>query len=268
MDPEFFPAMAVILQNDPDALALVLKDTDLARTRSGCGHPTLLQFVVCEAKNLQDPVAAAKVLLDAGAPVQEPLVAAASVDARDMVHLLLAHGGRADITDAWGPLDEALYWRHQELAAVLRAAGAGVHSLRVAAALGDLETLEGFWQEGELLPSAGPIRSPFADTVPEQIAADCSEIVDNAFVAAAICGQLETAAGLLQRGARIDGKPPGYHWKGTALHGAVWHGDEAMVQWLIGHGADPSITDDGVEADARGWARHHGHERLVSLLTG
>ena len=148
MDPEFFPAMAVILQNDPDALALVLKDTDLARTRSGCGHPTLLQFVVCEAKNLQDPVAAAKVLLDAGAPVQEPLVAAASVDARDMVHLLLAHGGRADITDAWGPLDEALYWRHQELAAVLRAAGAGVHSLRVAAALGDLETLEGLMRDG------------------------------------------------------------------------------------------------------------------------
>ena len=99
------------------------------------------------------------------------------------------------------------------------------------------------------------------------MAGNPSQIVDNAFVAAAICGQPGTAARLLERGARIDAKPPGYHWKGTALHGAVWHGDEAMVQWLIGHGADPNITDDGVGADAAGWARHHGHEALVSLLT-
>lgn len=268
MDPEFYPAIAAVLQNQPAELASLLEGNDLASRRSSCSHPTLLQFVVCEAQKLADPVAAAQVLLDAGAPVQEPLVAAASVDARQLVSLLIEHGGRVDVADGWGPLDEALYWRHLDLAAVLRAAGAGVHSLRVAAALGDLEALEGFWEDGELRPCAGPIRSPFADTVPDGSASDPDELADNALVAAAICGQLRTAAVLLDRGARVDGKPPGYHWRGTALHAAVWHGDKAMVQWLIAHNADPSITDDGVGADAAGWAQHHGHGQLVALLNG
>jgi hypothetical protein len=49
-------------------------------------------------------------------------------------------------------------------------------------------------------------------------------------------GQREAAERLLNEGVNVNAKPPGYHWRGTALHVA-------------------------------GWAVHHGHRELVELLT-
>jgi hypothetical protein len=267
MDSAFHAAIAAVLMGDHDSLRQVLHDNvGLVRLRSSCGHPTLLQMVACEARNLRNPVGAAAVLVEAGAELSEPLVAAASVDARDVLLFLLDHGVAVDGEAAWTPLDEALYWRHLQLGSILRQRGATVGSLRAAAGLGDVDVLDGFFQASGLRPDAGPIGSPFADTVPAPPHAG-QDIIDNAFVLAVQNGHRGCAERLLSRGAVVDAKPPGYHWRGTALHGAVWHGDAVMVEWLLGLGADPTVRDDHVGSDAVGWAQHHRHEAIAALLS-
>ena len=79
-------------------------------------------------------------------------------------------------------------------------------------------------------------------------------------------GHRACAERLLSAGARVNTKPPGYHWRGTALHAAVWHGEVGMVEWLLDRGADPAVRDDHVDADAAGWAKHHGRHAVVALL--
>jgi len=266
LDSDFHPAIACILTGDLEGLRTLLTvSPDLAAARSTCGHPTLLQMVACEAAKLSDPVGAAAILIDAGAPMAEPLVAAASVDAREVLQLLLDRGAAIDAS-RWTPLEEALYWRHLELADFLVARGAKPNSLRAVAGLGSTSELEGFFADGELQTQAGPIRSPFPDTVPQGRENEPQDILNNAFVTAVNTGRRQTAALLLDRGAQLNAKPPGFHWRGTALHAAVWHGDAEMVRWLIDGGADPSIQDDLVGADATGWATHHGHPELLVLL--
>ena len=269
MDPVFHPAIATILAGDLDGLrALLAADPELVRGRSSCGHPTLLQLVACEASKLPDALGSAAVLVEAGAPLAEPLVAAASVDARQVLLFLLEQGIGVDGEGEWTPLDEAIYWRHLELAQVLLDRGAQIRSLRAAAGLGQPGSVDRFFADGALRSDAGPIRSPFADTVPPERANTPQDILDNAFVMAVHNGWQQVAATLLDRGARLNGKPPGFHWRGTALHAAVWRGDRAMVDWLLARGADPTVRDDmvGIGGDAVGWAEHHGHPDLASLL--
>ena len=66
---------------------------------------------------------------------------------------------------------------------------------------------------------------PFDDTVPDELANDPQSILDHAFVMSVNCGNREVAETLLGRGAEVNATPPGYHWRGTALHAACWRGD-------------------------------------------
>ena len=111
------------------------------------------------------------------------------------------------------------------------------------------------------------IGSPFPDTIPEGLAHDPDSILDHAFAMAVNAGRQNAAAILLDAGAAINAKPPGYHWHGTALHAAVWRGDRELVEWLLERGADPEIRDGLADSDAAGWANHHGHPGLVELFT-
>lgn len=267
MDPEFGPAVVAIFTADLQGLsALLEQDTGLAARRSSCGHPTLLQLVACEAATVPNPAQVAEILLDAGAPGAEPLVAAAGCNAREVLDTLLAAGVPVDNDGPWSALDEALYWCNREIARHLLTRGARVRALRAAAALGDFDRVQGYFDGDALLPGAGPITSPFPDTIRTGEAGAAQAIVDNAFVAAVNTGQGETAALLLEKGAQINAKPPGYHWRGTALHAAIWRGDRVLTKWLLRAGADPSIRDDMVDSDALGWARHHQRPELVALV--
>lgn len=267
MDLIFHPAVAAILTGDLDGLRAILRaDPTLVHQHSSCSHPTLLQLVACEAKHLPDAVGAAAVLVEAGAAMAEPLVAAASVDARDVLLFLLAQGIGVDDTGDWRPLDEALYWRHLELADLLVARGARIRTLRVAAGLGRVEEVERFFVQGRLVDHAGPIGSPFDHAGPVAPRNQPQDILDNAFVMAVHNGKQEVAAILLARGANICAKPPGFHWRGTALHAAVWSRNLPMLDWLLAHGADPSIQDDSYHADAVGWADHNGFPEIATLL--
>ena len=274
MDEGFGPAALAIFGGELDELrSLLANEPDLATRRSSVSHPTLLQFVACDAEHMPDPVGAATVLLDAGADSAAPLVAAAGCGSLSVMECLLDRG--ADIngstahgaTSAWSALDEAVYWVQPEVIASLLARGAEIRALSTAAGIGDLERTRRFCDGNPIAPDAGPIGSPFADTVPAELADDPQLILDHGFVMAINAGHRPTAELLLNAGAGVNAKPPGYHWQGTALHAACWRGDRDVVRWLMSIGADPAIRDGLVDSDAPGWALYHGHEHLSDLLT-
>ena len=267
VDEVFGPAALLILEGDVDGLrSLLAEQPELADRRSSVGHPSLLQLVACEAAQLPDPAGAASVLVDAGAPLNEPLVAAAGCGAAGIVELLVDRGAAIDGDGSWTPLDEAVYWAKPEIARRLVERGAAVRALSTAAGLGSMAAVERFFDGDQLTDEAGPVASPFPDTVADGQANDPVHILDHAFVMAVNGGHAGVAAHLLGRGARVNAVPPGYHWRGTALHAACWRGDAALVTWLLAEGADPTIRDGLADSDAVGWARHHGHDELVDLL--
>ena len=269
MDEEFRPAALAIYASDIDELQRLLgEDPGLATRVSSVSHPTLLQLVACEESNIANPVSAAEVLVGAGAATHSPLVSAAGCNSRSVLEFLLDHGVGVDGEDPlWTPLDEALYWDNTDIADLLLAQGARIRALSTAAGLGDAAAIDWFMPNGVLAGDAGPIGSPFPDTIPEDLARDPASIVDHAFVMAVNTGQQAAAAALIDAGAEINAKPPGFHWHGTALHAAAWRGDRGLVEWLLEHGADPEIRDGLADSNAAGWATHHGHPELVELFT-
>lgn len=289
MDEAFGPAALAIITGDLKSLAdLLAADPGLAARRSSVSHPTLLQLIACEETNITNPVGSARLLVEAGAETFGPLVAAAGCNSRAVVEFLLDAAGSGDDgggggfeagrgfvadgvlnrTDCWTPLDEAVYWSNTDIIVYLRQRGARVQSLRVAAGIGENKLVEGFFVSGGglLTDGAGPVRSPFPETVPDALATDPASILDNAFVMAVNNGHESTARLLYDKGARVNAMPPGFHWRGTALHAAASIGDRAMVEWLLSIGADPKIRDGMVNSDAAGWANHHGHTELAALI--
>jgi ankyrin repeat protein len=266
VDPEFEAAVLAIYTGQLGDLDTEL-DTNpgLVTRRSSSGHPTLLQLVACEEDDLVDPVGAARALVDRGAETWFPVVSAAGCNSAAVLTFLIERGAAYDRDDTWTPLEEALYWNSRDTVQLLVEHGAPIRSLAAAAGLGDLEALDRFLSE-PLGGDAGPVRSPFPDTVPDELANEPQAIIDHGFVMAANTGRLDAAKRLHAAGARVNEPPPGYHWKGTALHAACWRGDPAMVTWLSSVGADPTIRDGLADADAAGWASHHGHPELIPLL--
>ncbi|MGH1505507.1 MAG: ankyrin repeat domain-containing protein [Acidimicrobiales bacterium] len=267
MDKSFGPATLAIYAGDMDSLGtLLFDDPGLATRTSSVSHPTLLQLVACEAAQLPQPVDAALVLVEAGSAMTGPLVSAAGCGSTSIVELLLDLGADIDGDESWTPLDEALYWANSEIARRLLDRGATVRALSTAAGIGSIDGVEAFFEAGGLGSDAGPIGSPFPDTTPAELGNDPQSIIDHAFVMAVNCGSRDAAKLLFDRGAEINAAPPGYHWRGTALHAACWRGDANLVEWLLFIGADPTIRDRLANSDAAGWATHHGHAELLELL--
>src|SRR5213593_834069 len=110
MDTKFYPAIATIGSGDLETFkVLVSQDPSLATSRSSRGHPTLLQCVTLDGKDKPNNVEMARVLIEASAELNEPLVAASSINNRAVAELLLDHGAAIDGTVGWSPLEEALY---------------------------------------------------------------------------------------------------------------------------------------------------------------
>src|SRR4029079_17199360 len=113
MDTKFHPAMAALKAGDSEQRReLIVKDPSLATARSSSSHPTLLQCLALDAVNVPNKVEMAQVLMAAGAELDEPLVAAASIGNLEVAAALLDAGAAIDRPDGWSPLEEALYWRH------------------------------------------------------------------------------------------------------------------------------------------------------------
>jgi len=271
MDERFHPAMSAIQAGDLETFkSLVGADPSLATARSTRSHPTLLQCLVLDGKDKPNAVEMAQVLIDAGAELNEPLVAAASIDNRPLAELLLDRGAVIDGTGGWTPLEEALYWDSREVLALLLERGAKIQNIRTAAGLGRTDLIEGYFNpDGSLKPEAGRIDWPFGKRFLHRINAwsqDRQGIINNAFVYACMHGHIDAAKLLLDKGAEINVIPGGFDFAGTGLHYAALNGHRPMIEFLLDHGADRTIQDTKVNSTPAGWAEHGGHTELLNLL--
>lgn len=286
MDKKFHPAMKAIKVGDVEGLrGLLREEPALATSRSTRSHPTLLQCVALEAKDQPKAREMAEVLIEAGAELNEPLVAAASIGNRPVAELLVERGAAVDGTGGWSPLEEALYWNNQNVVALLLERGAKVQNLRTAAALGRTDLIESFFNtDGSLKPEAGKIDWPFGSldaiansnhppNVKQSLldhingwSQDRQGIINNAFVYACMHAHTDAAKLLLDKGAEINTVPGGFDYAGTGLHYAALNGHRAMVQFLLDHGADKNVLDTKVGSTAAGWAEYGKHPELLDLL--
>ena len=286
MEAKFHPAIAAVKSGDLEKFkTLIAADPSLATARSSKSHPTLLQCVVLDGKDKPDNVEMARVLIDAGADVDEPLGSAASIDNRAVAELLLDCGAATDGNGGWSPLEEALYWNNRNVIALLIERGAKVQNLRTAAALGRTDLIESYFNaDGSLKPEAGKINWPWGDldtiarsnhpakgkqSLIDRVnswSQDRQGIVNNAFVYACMHGHIEAAKLLLNKGAQINVVPGGFDYAGTGLHYAALNGHRAMVEFLLANGADPNVKDTKVDSTPAGWAEYGGHPELLDLL--
>ena len=286
MDKKFHPAMKAIKVGDVEGLReLVREEPSLATSRSTRSHPTLLQCLALDAKDHPNAREMAEVLIEAGAELNEPLVAAASIGNRPVAELLLDRGAAIDGDGGWSPLEEALYWDNQNVVALLLERGAKVQNLRTAAALGRTDLIENFFNaDGSLTPEAGKIDWPFGSldaitcsnhppAIKQSLLDHINEwshdrqgVINNAFVYACMHGHIDAAQLLLGKGAEINTVPGGFDYAGTGLHYAALNGHRAMVEFLLDHGADKNVKDTKVGSTAAGWAEHGQHPELLDLL--
>lgn len=286
MDKKFHPAIAIMELGDLEQFkALIAADPSLATSRSSTSHPTLLQCVALDGKDKPNNVEMAAVLVDAGAELNEPLIAACSINNRAVAELLLDRGAAIDGTGGWSPLEEALYWNSQDVIALLLERGAKVHNLRTAAGLSRTDLIENYFNDdGSLKPEAGKIDWPWRDleaiansnhdaagkqSLTDRVNAwsqDRQGIVNNAFVYACMHGHIDAAKLLLEKGAEINTIPGGFDYAGTGLHYAALNGHRPMIEFLLNHGADPHVKDTKVGSTAASWAEYGGHPELRDLL--
>jgi len=163
VDAMFDPGISAIESGDVDRLrALVLADARLATSRSSTSHPTLLQCLVLDARDIPNQIEMARILIDAGADINGPLYACASCNNVTVAALLLDCGAAIDGSGSWSPLEEALYWNSQGVIDLLVQRGASIHNLRIAAGLGRVDVMKAFFvrrtvaSEQKLAPSGGP----------------------------------------------------------------------------------------------------------------
>lgn len=267
MDAKFHPAIAAVNAGDLELFkSLVAADPTLATSRSTKSHPTLLQCVALDGKDKPNNVEMAEVLIDAGAELNEPLVAAASMDNRAVAEVLVDRGAAIDGAGGWSPLEEALYWNNRNTMALLLERGARVQNLRTAAGLGRNDLIESYFNaDGTLKPEAGKIDWPFSK-LKTTWSEDQQGIINNAFVYACMHGHIDAAKLLLEKGAEINVIPGGFDFAGTGLHYAALNGHRPMIEFLLAHGADRTIKDTKVFSTPAGWAEHGGHKELLDLL--
>jgi hypothetical protein len=227
----------------------------------------------------------ARVLVDAGAELDEPFVACGSGNNAEVAEFLLDCGASINGTGGWSPLEEALYWNSRDVIDLLLRRGAAIANLRIAAGVGRLDLIESFFNsDGSLKPEAGKINWPWGDlSVIEQSCRDPETkaklteridswsndrqgIIDNAFVYACMHGHIDAAKLLLGKGAQINSIPGGFDYSGSGLHYAALNGHLPMVKFLAAKGADVSLRDTKVEATAAGWAEYGGHPAVKTYL--
>ncbi len=283
MDARFHPAIAAIKSGDLERLKSILRqEPGLATARSSISHPTLLQCLALDAVNVSNQVEMARLLIDAGADLNGPMVAAASINNVEVAALLLDRGAAINGASSWSPLEEALYWNSRKIIDLLLARGASVHNLRIAAGLGRTDLIESFFRsDGSLKPEGGKIDWPFGELEKSNLvskikaelqakvaqwSADPQDIINNAFIYACMHNHIEAARLLLQKGAQVDAIPPGFDYSGTGLHYAALNGHQPMVGFLIEQGATVDIKDTKVHSTPAGWAEHGGHSGIKSYL--
>jgi ankyrin repeat protein len=185
-------------------------------------------------------------------------------DQRDRVALLAAHGvdlsapftGRRYGPYGRTPAEEALVNGHRELAAELTALTGAKPALDqidafVAAALaGDA---------AEVRRAAPAVVAEVRRTRPGLVTWAASQGAPNAV-------ELLVSVGFDVNSFGRSDIPAEQPWH-TALHVAADDGNLALARKLLALGADPRLRDRHTDATPLDWARRHGHQPLIDLLT-
>lgn len=277
METRFLPAAQAIARGEVEVLQRLLEaEPGLASARSGTSHPTLLQCLVLDGHELPaDTITAmAAVLTEAGAPLDEALIAAGSCGNLVIAEYLLDRGaaldGRPDLVRGWTVLEEAIYWGFPLLIDHLLARGAKVRWLRTAAGLGRLDQVVGYFDDVHTLnvERAGEINWPFGRLPEEHRSREPQDLLDNALCYAALGSHLHVMRLLLSRGAELNAIPKGFHFAGTALHWAAIRGLRDSCRFLLEQGADSALLDATLGATPAGWAQHGKHDDLARMIDG
>ncbi|HTU96220.1 MAG TPA: ankyrin repeat domain-containing protein [Solirubrobacteraceae bacterium] len=184
--------------------------------------------------------------------VEDALTAAASNGFAHRVRLLLDHGAdpnghgtRHPIYHGRSALEEAALHGHDEIVAVLEAAGArdsldAADRFICAATAGDRAGVD------QMLHADPSVREQAIQRRPEQI------------VRAAGSERLDAVALLIELGFDVNALDRTSPLHVTALHMAAERGSLAVIQLLVEHGADPTVRDSGYDSTPAGWAQHFG----------
>jgi ankyrin repeat protein len=255
VDTRFEAAADAIQWGDVKTLRLLLdEDPDLVRRRSPFPHGAMLLHYVAangveRERQIQSPPNAVDVmhlLLERGAAPDA--TCAIYGDGNTTMYLLVssAHPARAGVqaplveelcrrgANPDGPVDDgfplwtAISFGYREAAEALVRCGAGVENLVFAAALGDLETVKGYFQ---------------ADGRPKP---DLGRNVD----------RMGMHGPLLAREHLVD----------YALIWAAGHNRRDVVEFLLTKGPDLTVREPCFGATAAGYARHAGNDEIVAIL--
>jgi hypothetical protein len=245
----------------PQAEALLAGDTGrLARLTAGQAD-TLLDMLACHEEipgvrldeELGVPRAAVDVLIGKATDLDLPLTRAATYNRVEYVRLLLGAGADPGTrTRGATPLEYAIYLGNTQVVDLLAGHGIVPQALWTYAACGRLDLVRAcFDTGGRLRPDAAASRPNPADFVPfpPRIPAtdDPEEIIAEAFVHACQHGRTEVVRWFLDLGVSPD-VAPYLGW--TGLHWAITGGHLEVIRLLLERGADPSIRDEMLHADA------------------
>jgi len=268
MDSQFRPVMDAAYSGD-FALFKSLLESDpnlITQTSSDRGDsPNLIQFIVVEGGLGKIPNAEnyLRFLIENGSTTTRQLIAAASVNSRVLVDILLEAGVNLDEGVPWTALEETLYWGNQEMAEYLYTVhGAKLDTLCGSAMMGNIDKLTGFFKGGKPVADVAPVYFPWGE-IKDSTAQDA---INQAFILALRNKQYEAASCLLELGADINAIPPGNHEECTALHQAVYLDDLEMVDWLVDRGAVSGVEDQRFSDDVFGWAEHLGKTAMLDHL--
>ncbi len=275
MDARFLPALIAIQVGDAAEFErLISARPKLATSRSSCSHPTLMQCLALDGKDLPatTQTSMAQTLVNAGSPLDEPLIACGSVGNAVLADYLLEQGAKIDgdpsILRGWTILEEAIYWGHPDIIERALERGASVRNLHTAAGLGSVDLMALFF-DGDgmvVVPDEWQLNFPFHEMSLEQQSRDPLDILDNALTYAAMSGSEDATGFLLEKGAAINSFPNGFDYRGTALHWAAIRGLKSMCQFLLERGADPTQQDWTIQKTPAEWARHANEEEIALLL--
>jgi hypothetical protein len=245
----------------PQAEALLAGDTDRLAQLTAEQADTLLQMLATHeaipgarlGEELGVPRAAVDVLIGKATNLDLPLTQAATFNRVEYVRLLLGAGADPG-TRMWGttPLENAIYFGSTQVVDLLAGHGIVPQALWTYAACGRLDLVRAcFDADGRLRPDAAASRPNPADfgPFPPRIPAtdDPEEIIAEAFVHACQHGRTEVVRWFLDLGLSPDVAP---YFGQTGLHWAIMHSQLEVARLLLERGADPSIRDEMLHADA------------------